>query len=261
MPLPRLIDAMTAAPARILGLEPGRLAPGAPADIVIADLNTKLDGRGSDLSSRSKNSPFEHRTLEGRVVETVVAGRTVYAYDSPHANARRRLAMSLGDPLALLLGYLCGSIPFGLLLTRLAGLGDVRSIGSGNIGATNVLRTGSKKIAALTLILDALKGAAPVLICRRAVGLDGGDCRRACGLCRPRLSRLAEVPRRQGRGHLHRHAVRLVVAAGAVLSRRVARRGARLADFLACRTCRERRCGAAGFRATRRALSGLPALS
>jgi glycerol-3-phosphate acyltransferase PlsY len=65
---------------------------------------------------------------------------------------------------AVLLGYLCGSIPFGLLLTRLAGLGDIRSIGSGNIGATNVLRTGSKKTAALTLILDALKGIAPVLI-------------------------------------------------------------------------------------------------
>jgi glycerol-3-phosphate acyltransferase PlsY len=64
----------------------------------------------------------------------------------------------------VLLGYLCGSIPFGLLLTRLAGLGDIRSIGSGNIGATNVLRSGSKKTAALTLILDALKGTAPVLI-------------------------------------------------------------------------------------------------
>lgn len=63
----------------------------------------------------------------------------------------------------LLLGYLCGSIPFGLLLTRWAGLGDVRSIGSGNIGATNVLRTGSKGLAAATLVCDALKGALPVL--------------------------------------------------------------------------------------------------
>lgn len=66
---------------------------------------------------------------------------------------------------SFLLGYLSGSIPFGLLLTRLAGLGDIRAIGSGNIGATNVLRTGSKTIAALTLLLDALKGAAPVLVC------------------------------------------------------------------------------------------------
>ncbi|MFC4625797.1 glycerol-3-phosphate 1-O-acyltransferase PlsY [Daeguia caeni] len=68
---------------------------------------------------------------------------------------------------ALLLGYLLGSIPFGLILTRMAGLGDVRMIGSGNIGATNVLRTGSKKLAAATLILDALKGTAAVLIAAR----------------------------------------------------------------------------------------------
>ncbi|MGD9801972.1 MAG: glycerol-3-phosphate 1-O-acyltransferase PlsY [Hyphomicrobiaceae bacterium] len=63
-----------------------------------------------------------------------------------------------------LAGYLLGSIPFGLLLTRAAGLGDVRSIGSGNIGATNVLRTGNKKLAALTLLLDVLKGTAAVLL-------------------------------------------------------------------------------------------------
>ncbi len=61
-------------------------------------------------------------------------------------------------------GYLLGSIPFGLLLTKMAGMGDIRSIGSGNIGATNVLRTGNKKLAALTLIFDALKGYAAVLI-------------------------------------------------------------------------------------------------
>jgi acyl phosphate:glycerol-3-phosphate acyltransferase len=67
-------------------------------------------------------------------------------------------------PLALLAGYLLGSIPFGLLLTRAAGLGDVRTIGSGNIGATNVLRTGSKGLAAATLLLDALKGTAAVFL-------------------------------------------------------------------------------------------------
>ncbi|MER9327528.1 glycerol-3-phosphate 1-O-acyltransferase PlsY [Mesorhizobium sp. M0152] len=66
--------------------------------------------------------------------------------------------------LALVVGYLLGSIPFGLLLTRAAGLGDVRNIGSGNIGATNVLRTGNKGLAAATLLLDALKGTAAVLI-------------------------------------------------------------------------------------------------
>ena len=66
--------------------------------------------------------------------------------------------------LALVFGYLLGSIPFGLLLTRAAGLGDVRKIGSGNIGATNVLRTGNKGLAAATLLLDALKGTAAVLV-------------------------------------------------------------------------------------------------
>lgn len=64
-------------------------------------------------------------------------------------------------------GYLLGSIPFGLVLTRAAGMGDIRSIGSGNIGATNVLRTGNKGLAAATLLLDGLKGTAAVLIASR----------------------------------------------------------------------------------------------
>lgn len=71
-----------------------------------------------------------------------------------------------------LLGYLFGSIPFGLILTRLAGLGDIRHIGSGNIGATNVLRTGNKGLAAATLLLDAAKGAVPVLIAIWYGGID-----------------------------------------------------------------------------------------
>jgi len=65
---------------------------------------------------------------------------------------------------ALIFGYLCGSIPFGLILTRLAGTQDLRSVGSGNIGATNVLRTGRKGLAAATLLGDALKGTAAVLV-------------------------------------------------------------------------------------------------
>ena len=65
---------------------------------------------------------------------------------------------------SLLVGYLCGTIPFGLILTKAAGLGDIRSIGSGNIGATNVLRTGDKKLAALTLVLDTLKGTLPAIV-------------------------------------------------------------------------------------------------
>jgi acyl phosphate:glycerol-3-phosphate acyltransferase len=68
---------------------------------------------------------------------------------------------------AVAIGYLLGSIPFGLLLTRAAGLGDVRKIGSGNIGATNVLRTGNKGLAAATLLLDALKATAAVYLVQR----------------------------------------------------------------------------------------------
>ncbi len=75
------------------------------------------------------------------------------------------------DALALLVAYLIGSIPFGLLLTRAAGLGDIRAIGSGNIGATNVLRTGNKKLAAATLVLDMVKGALAVIA---AGALDDG---------------------------------------------------------------------------------------
>ena len=73
---------------------------------------------------------------------------------------------------ALSFGYFCGSIPFGLILTRLSGTADIRAIGSGNIGATNVLRTGHKGLAAATLIADALKGTAAVLLVRAYYGTD-----------------------------------------------------------------------------------------
>ena len=76
----------------------------------------------------------------------------------------------------LALGYLFGSVPTGLLLARLAGKGDIRKIGSGNIGATNVLRTGSKKLAVGTLLGDALKGIVPVLIGMNYGGPDGAVC-------------------------------------------------------------------------------------
>ncbi len=72
-----------------------------------------------------------------------------------------------------LIGYLFGSIPFGLLITKMAGAGDIRAIGSGNIGATNVLRTGRKGLAAATLLADALKGAVPVWIALFVFGITG----------------------------------------------------------------------------------------
>jgi len=74
------------------------------------------------------------------------------------------MVLSYGAALALAMGYLFGSIPFGVVLTRLAGAGDLRAIGSGNIGATNVLRTGRKGLAAATLLLDALKATAAVVL-------------------------------------------------------------------------------------------------
>ncbi len=74
------------------------------------------------------------------------------------------ISLWTGPIAAIVSGYLMGSIPFGLLLTRMSGAGDLRTIGSGNIGATNVLRTGRKGLAALTLLLDAAKGAVAVMI-------------------------------------------------------------------------------------------------
>ncbi len=94
------------------------------------------------------------------MVRTIVAGRTVYEY---WYDASR---------LAFALGYLLGSIPFGLVLTRAAGGPDLRAIGSGNIGATNVLRTGRKGLAAATLLGDMLKGTAAVLLAAHFVGRD-----------------------------------------------------------------------------------------
>jgi acyl phosphate:glycerol-3-phosphate acyltransferase len=82
------------------------------------------------------------------------------------------LSLLPAQAVALLFGYLCGSIPFGLILTRLAGTKDIRSIGSGNIGATNVLRTGRKGLAAATLLGDMLKGTAAVLLADHYFGQD-----------------------------------------------------------------------------------------
>src|SRR5262249_2999804 len=92
------------------------------------------------------------------------------------------LPTSAYAPLALLAGYLLGSIPFGLLLTRAAGLGDVRKIGSGNIGATNVLRTGAKGLAAATLLFDMLKGTAAVACIGWLLPLAGDPLAYVAGL-------------------------------------------------------------------------------
>ncbi len=97
--------------------------------------------------------------------------------------------IALACEIALVLGYLLGSIPFGQLITRIAGLGDVRKIGSGNIGATNVLRTGNKWAAAATLLCDAGKGTAAVLIGY----FLGGEWAAACGALAAFLGHLYPV--------------------------------------------------------------------
>src|SRR5271157_3834715 len=84
------------------------------------------------------------------------------------------VGISYGAALALALGYLLGSVPFGVILTRLAGAGDLRTIGSGNIGATNVLRTGRKRLAAATLVLDCLKATLAVVLASALLGPGTG---------------------------------------------------------------------------------------
>lgn len=103
--------------------------------------------------------------------------------------------MHFTDALALALGYLLGSIPFGLLLTWRAGTADLRSIGSGNIGATNVLRTGRKDLATATLLLDALKGTVAVILGGLSLA-NLGDLRGFFCFCWPCGTHLVEVQRR-----------------------------------------------------------------
>ena len=110
--------------------------------------------------------------------------------------------------LAVFFGYMLGSIPFGLLLTQLTGSGDLRTIGSGNIGATNVLRTGNKAIAALTLLLDVGKGAAAVLVAASFSGRIGRFGRNGRIFGAP-LPCLAEIQRWQRRCDLAGHCCRI----------------------------------------------------
>jgi acyl phosphate:glycerol-3-phosphate acyltransferase len=107
------------------------------------------------------------KLLRGRLA------RLCYDELSVLAGYRHVNAIWIAPATALLLGYLLGSIPFGIVLTRLAGAGDLRAVGSGNIGATNVLRTGRKGLAAATLLLDGAKGAAAVLLAQY-IGPDYG---------------------------------------------------------------------------------------
>jgi glycerol-3-phosphate acyltransferase PlsY len=115
------------------------------------------------MSNRGSFLVFGAMLVAGAATEisTAAAGAGDLVITPPPLSTSETLAAYL---LPAALGYFLGSIPFGLLLTRLSGLGDIRAIGSGNIGATNVLRTGHKGLAALTLLLDALKGTLAVVL-------------------------------------------------------------------------------------------------
>ena len=120
---------------------------------------------------------------------------------------------------SLVFGYLCGTIPFGLILTKSAGLGDIRSIGSGNIGATNVLRTGNKKVAALTLVLDALKGTLPALLMGWLYGPQAAVLAGLAAFFGHLFPHVAGLQGRQGCRHHHRRALRTLLAVGPDLHR------------------------------------------
>ncbi len=143
--------------------------------------------------------------------------------------------------LALVFGYLCGSIPFGVLLTRLTGGPDLRSIGSGNIGATNVLRTGRKGLAAATLVGDMLKGTVAVLLTRYVLGDHYAIAGRGRRLSGPRVSGVAALSRRQGRGDLYRRAFGRRLAGCSRVLRGLARNRGRDPLLVARRAGREPR--------------------
>ena len=136
---------------------------------------------------------------------------------------------------ALALGYLLGSIPFGLVLTRLTGKGDIRDIGSGNIGATNVLRTGSKPLAALTLILDCLKATAAILLAQLLFGRETGAFAAAGAMIGHLYPVWLRFRRRQGRRDLPRCSHRAAVARCHRLCRRLAIPAADAPNLVACR--------------------------
>ena len=165
--LSRLVEAMSQAPAQILGLECGRLAAGAPADIVVVDQTLSWKVEDATLRSRSKNSPFEHRhagrprrrnlRCRGNGFSNTLPKQQHFRHPggkpgsggkeipaSAGMTSRKRQWAATGSS-SQSSAIWQAAFPLGCCLTRWAGLGDVRSIGSGNIGATNVLRTGQQE--------------------------------------------------------------------------------------------------------------------
>ena len=149
-----LLRAMSTRPAELLGLPGGTLRSGAPADVIVVDTELPWVLDPNELKSKVQEHALRRSTVH----------RPCCPHDSRRANCLR---VRMTAAIAFVFGYLLGSIPFGLLLTRAAGGPDIRAIGSGNIGATNVLRTGNKVLAAATLLCDMLKGTIAVLAAAR----------------------------------------------------------------------------------------------
>ena len=240
VPLLRLIEVLSTAPARLFGLPGGTLKPGAAADLAVVDLDEPwLVSEAA--SARAPRTPVSRaRGCRARSCKHGWRAAKCFRPRPAAEPARQGEAMTYVPVIALAFGYLLGSIPFGLLITRAAGLGDVRNIGSGNIGATNVLRTGNKGLAAATLLLDALKGTAAVLIAAR-YGPELGAWAGLRRLSRPSVPGLARLQGRQGRRHLSRRADRARLAGRADLRRRLAGGGLRLPLLVAGSPHRRRR--------------------
>ena len=149
--LETIIQALTSNPAKILRIDKGNLSIGNDADFCIVDLDKPWIVKKENLISKSKNTSIEDKKLQGKVTNTFVKGKELF----------KDIIMDYF--IVGIVSYLMGSIPFGLILTKIFLNKDIREIGSGNIGATNALRTGNKLIGYSTLILDIAKAIIPVI--------------------------------------------------------------------------------------------------
>ena len=167
MKIIKLIDKLTNQPAKLLNLNTGKIAINSPADLTLIDIKTSNVLNLENMNSKSNNSLFDEYEAKGKILCTIVDGRIVYTDQKFNLWWKKYMLIFINNILELfnnpiiivyfITSFIIGSIPFGLILSNISGYGDIRKIGSGNIGATNVLRTGNKFLAIVTLILDVSK--------------------------------------------------------------------------------------------------------